>query len=160
MASTATIDSTKRQTRPAPLIEARIQGAIARIAQSECPVLILGEHGAGKRTIAGQIHAQSNLSRGTFTEIRCGQTSAEALQEALSAKGTVYLVEITDLSLSLQELIINTCFRSEQAQTCRLLCGSTRELLEEVKFWRMREDFLLSHLRRHSANSSAALQKE
>ena len=32
-------------------------------------------------------------------------------------------------------------FRSEQAPTCRLLCGSSRDLAEEVKSWRMREDF-------------------
>jgi DNA-binding NtrC family response regulator len=38
-------------------------------------------------------------------------------------------------------LIINTHFRSGQAQSCRLLCGSSRELLEEVKSWRIREDF-------------------
>ncbi len=67
--------------------------------------------------------------------------AAEALRTALSANGTLYLVEITDLSLSLQELIVNTYFRSEQAQTCRLLCGSSRDLAEEVKSWRMREDF-------------------
>ena len=118
-----------------------MQRAIARIAESDCPVLIMGEHGAGKRSIAAQIHALSNLSRSAFQEIRCGDTNAQALLAALSTRGTVYLVEITDLSLSLQELIVNTYFRSEQAPTCRLLCGSSRELLEEVKSWRMKEDF-------------------
>lgn len=122
-------------------MEARIQRAVARIAETECPVLIMGEHGAGKRTIAAQIHAQSSFSRGAFNEIRCSDTNAQALLQALSTKGSVYLVEITDLSMSLQELIIHTYFRSEKAQTCRLLCGSSRELLEEVKSWRMREDF-------------------
>jgi len=140
MASLATIQE-KRQGRPAPPIEARIQRAIARIAESECPVLITGEHGVGKRTIAAQIHAKSGLSRSAFKEIRCNDTNAQALQGALSTSGTVYLAEITDLSLSLQELVINTYFRSEQMQSCRLLCGSSRELLEEVKSWRMREDF-------------------
>ena len=140
MASLATIQE-KRQGRPAPPIEARIQRAIARIAESECPVLITGEHGVGKRTIAAQIHAKSGLSRSAFKEIRCNDTNAQALQGALSTSGTVYLAEITDLSLSLQELVINTYFRSKQVQNCRLLCGSSRELLEEVKSWRMREDF-------------------
>jgi DNA-binding NtrC family response regulator len=141
MASIATIQSAKRQAKPALPIEARIQRAVARIAESECPVLILGEHGVGKRTIAAQIHAHSNPSRGAFREIRCSDTNAQVLRGALSENGTVYLVEITDLSLSLQEIIVNTYFRSEQAQTCRLLCGSSRELQEEVKSWRMREDF-------------------
>jgi DNA-binding NtrC family response regulator len=140
MASLATIQE-KRQVRPAPPIEARIQRAITRIAESECPVLITGEHGVGKRTIAAQIHAKSGLSRSAFKEIRCSDTNAQALQAALSTSGTVYLAEITDLSLSLQELVINTYFRTERVQSCRLLCGSSRELLDEVKSWRMREDF-------------------
>jgi DNA-binding NtrC family response regulator len=141
MASMATIQNAKHQAKPALPIEARIQRATTRIAESECPVLILGEHGVGKRTIAGRIHGHSNPSHGAFKEIRCSDTNAQALEGALSTGGTVYLVEITDLSLSLQELIVHTYFRSEQTQTCRLLCGSSRELLEEVKSWRMREDF-------------------
>jgi DNA-binding NtrC family response regulator len=141
MASIATTQNAKRQAKSIPPFEARIQRAIARIAECDCPVLILGEHGVGKRSIAAQIHAQSNQSRGAFTEIRCTEASAQTLVEALAIKGTVYLVEVTDLSIALQELILNAYFRSEQTQSCRLLCGSSRELLEEVKSWRMREDF-------------------
>lgn len=118
-----------------------MQRAITRIAESDSPVLILGEHGAGKRSLAAQIHAQSNLSRNTFQEIRCMDADATTLRTALSIKGTLYLIEISELTLPLQELIVNTYFRSEQTQTCRLLCGSSHELAEEVKSWRMREDF-------------------
>jgi len=113
----------------------------ARIAESDCPVLILGEHGAGKRFVAAQIHAQSHLSRSAFLEIRCFNADASTLQAAVSTHGTVYLAEITDLSLSMQELIVNSYFRSEQVESCRLLCGSSRDLPREVKSWRMREDF-------------------
>jgi DNA-binding NtrC family response regulator len=141
MASIATIQNGKRPTKLiAPLAE-RIQRAIVRIAESDCPVLILGEHGVGKRSTAAQIHAQSSRSRSAFREICCAKTSAPELQTAFSANETVYLAEITDLSLSLQEFIVHHYFRAEQAQSCRLLCGSSRELLEEVKSWRMREDF-------------------
>jgi DNA-binding NtrC family response regulator len=118
-----------------------MQRAVARIAECDCPVLILGEHGVGKRTIAAQIHAQSNLSRSAFTEIHSVDASAHMLAEAHSRKGTIYLAEVTDLSISLQEFILNTYLRSGQAQSCRLLFGSSSELLEEVKCWRMREDF-------------------
>jgi two-component system response regulator AtoC len=141
MASTATIQNAKRQAKPTLPIEARIQRVIARIAESECPVLILGEHGVGKRTVAMQIHSRSNLGRDAFNEIRCSETNAQALRNALCSSETIYLVEITDLSLSLQGLLVSAYFRSDQAPTCRLLCGSSRELLEEVKSWRMREDF-------------------
>ena len=147
MASSATIQHVKRQTkasapaRPFVPVEAHTQRAIARIAESDCPVLIIGEPGVGKRYIAAQIHAQSHLPRGIFTEIRSAEASAEAILSAFSTKGTVYLTEIGDLSLALQQLIVDFYFRSEQVQTIRLLCGTSRELLEEVKTWRMREDF-------------------
>jgi DNA-binding NtrC family response regulator len=141
MASNAPIQGVKRQSRPFAPIEAQIQRAIARIAESDCPILIVGEHGVGKRSIAAQIHAQSHRSRSTFTEIHSADADVDAIQSAFSTKGTVYMVEIGDLSLTLQELIVNTYFRSEQAQCSRLLCGTSRELLEEVKTWRVREDF-------------------
>jgi DNA-binding NtrC family response regulator len=147
MAASATISGVKRQakafapTRPFAPIGAQIQRAIERIAESDCPVLIVGEHGVGKRSIAAQIHAQSHRSRGLFTEIHSADADAQAISSALAAKGTVYLAEIGDLSLALQELIINIYFHSAEAQTSRLLCGTSQELLEEVKTWRMREDF-------------------
>lgn len=141
MATIAMIHNGKREARPALSMETRIQRAIARIAESGCPVLIQGERGAGKRFVAAQIHAQSHLSRSAFREIRCSDAGASTLQTALSAQGTVYLDEITDLSLSMQELIVNTFFCPEQAQGYRLLCGSSRDLPGEVRSWRMREDF-------------------
>jgi DNA-binding NtrC family response regulator len=141
MATIAMIQNGKRQARPSVPPGARIQRAITRIAESDCPVLILGEHGAGKRSIAAQIHAQSNLPHSAFQEIRCLDATAMTLRSALSTKETLYLVEITELSHPLQELLVNTYFRSEQEQTCRLLFGSSRDPAEEVKSWRMREDF-------------------
>jgi DNA-binding NtrC family response regulator len=141
MATIAMIHNGKRQARAARSTETRVQRAIDRIAESDCPVLILGEHGAGKRFVAAQIHALSHLSRSTFQEIRCSDADAATLQSALSTHGTVYLVEITDLSLFAQEFLVNSYFRSEQTESCRLLCGSSRDLPREVKSWRMREDF-------------------
>lgn len=135
------IQNGKRQAKPAFPTDARLQRAISRIAESDCPVLILGEHGTGKRSIAAQIHEQSNLSRNTFQEIRSTEANATSLRAALCVKGTLYLTEITELSLPLQELLVNAYFRSEQAQPCRLLCGSSRDLAEEVKTRRIREDF-------------------
>lgn len=147
MSDSATIQFVKRQTKqfapskPFAPIEAQVQRAIARIAESDCPVLIFGEHGSGKRSVANQIHAQSHRSRSGFTELSSGQAEMEALSTALSTKGTVYLTEIGDLSLDLQDLIVSTYFHSEEAQSGRLLCGTTRELIGEVKSGRMREDF-------------------
>lgn len=141
MATTATIHGAKRQARTPPIVDARLQRAIGRIAESDCTVLIAGEHGVGKRSIAAHIHALSNRSRSGFQEICCAETDSEQLQAGFATRGTIYLSEITDLSLSLQEWIVHSYFRSPQTPACRLLCGSTRDLLDEVKTWRMREDF-------------------
>jgi two-component system response regulator AtoC len=135
------MQNVRRQTKPLAPTEAQIQRAIARIAESDCPILVVGERGVGKRSVAAQIHAQSHRSRSIYTEIHSADADAQSLFAAFSAKGTVYLSEIGDLSLPLQELIVNTYFHTEQAQSSRLLCGSSRELSEEVKSWRMREDF-------------------
>ncbi|MGC9158361.1 MAG: sigma-54-dependent transcriptional regulator [Terracidiphilus sp.] len=141
MASTEAVQNIRRKAKPVPLAEARIQCAIARIAESDCPVLILGEHGSGKRSTAVQIHAHSSRSRKAFKEIHSSAASAQSLLADLSGGGTIYLSEITDLDLALQDLIISAYFRSGRAQNCRLLFGSSRELSEAVKSWRMREDF-------------------
>jgi two-component system response regulator AtoC len=147
MAAITTLPTPKRQAKPfvsarqfAP-IEGQIQRAISRIAESNCPVLLVGERGVGKRTIAAQIHSQSRRSRSNFTEIPGAAADAQSILSAFSTNGTVYLAEIANLSPALQELIINTYFRSEQTQSCRLLCGTSRELIEDVKTSRMREDF-------------------
>jgi two-component system response regulator AtoC len=141
MADSTTIQNGKRPTKPFAPIEAQTQRAIGRIAESDCPVLIIGEHGVGKRTVAAQIHAQSHRTRSTFTEIYSADASEQSILSAFSAGGTVYLAEIGDLSLSLQELIIEAYFHSWQPQTSRLLCGTSRELSEEIESRRMMEDF-------------------
>src|SRR4051794_12103720 len=141
MAEGATIQNLRRPSKPFAPIESQTQRAIGRIAESDCPVLIAGEPGVGKRSIAVQIHAQSRRARSPFTEIHSLDATAESIGSVLSGSGSLYLVEIGDLNLSLQEMITQAYFRSEQAQSCRLLCGTSRELLDEVKAWRIREDF-------------------
>jgi DNA-binding NtrC family response regulator len=126
-------------TTTVPIAE-QVQQALLRIAESDCPVLILGEPGAGKRSLATRIHAQSKRFRAAFDEINCREATPASLQAALSTNGTVYLSEISDLDLSLQESLL-AYFFSKQLPACRLLCGSSRDLGEEVKSWRFREDF-------------------
>jgi len=95
MVGNTTIQSANRQAKSfararqfAP-IEAQIRRAIARIAESDCPVLIVGEHGVGKRSIALQIHVHSHRSRSIYTEIRGADADAQAILSAFSTKGTV-----------------------------------------------------------------------
>jgi two-component system response regulator AtoC len=141
MAVSETIQLAKRQTRTPGVIEGQVQRAIDRIAESDCPVLIVGEHGSGKRSVATQIHAQSHRSRNPLIEIHCDSVDAETLQNTFAVKGTVYLTEIGELTLDLQEIVIQHYFHSAEAQNSRLICGTSRELIGDVKNSKMREDF-------------------
>jgi two-component system response regulator PilR (NtrC family) len=141
MGSNVPIQAAKRPAKQLSPIDVHLQRAITRISDSDCPILIEGEHGAGKRSVAGQIHAQSHGSRGLFTEINSGDADEQTIQSAFSRKGTVYMREIGDLSLAMQELMIGSYFQSDEPQPSRLLCGTSRELFGEVKSGRMREDF-------------------
>jgi two-component system response regulator AtoC len=141
MTSSATVLSSRRPSTPIAPVEARLRRAIARIADSACPILIFGERGAGKHTVAAQIHSQSHRPRNGYTEVRSADADPGVLLPAFSGNGTVYLDEIGDLSLPLQEFIVSSYFHSEKAQTCRLVCGTSRDIFEDVKTWRMREDF-------------------
>jgi DNA-binding NtrC family response regulator len=71
----------------------------------------------------------------------CKDAGAAALTAALATNGTVYLYDVADLSIALQECIVDAYSRSEPAPACRLLCASSREPAEEFKLRRMREDF-------------------
>ncbi|HTW79588.1 MAG TPA: sigma 54-interacting transcriptional regulator [Terracidiphilus sp.] len=131
----------KRGAKTFVRIEAHIQRAIAHIADSDCPVLIAGEYGVGKRAVAQQIHLRSRRFRAAFTEIDCAEVNPPVLRSALSSNGTIYLSEVGDLSLPLQEEIIETCFQAPPPSGCRLLFGTSRDLRGDVQSWCMREDF-------------------
>ena len=141
MAVSETIQLLKRQTRVLGLIEAQVQRAIDRIAESDCPVLVVGEHGSGKRTVATQIHAQSHRSRHQLIEIQSDTADERMLETAFAAKGTLYLAEVGGLSQDLQSLTIERYFHSPEAQRGRLICSTSSELLGDVKSGKMREDF-------------------
>ena len=141
MTGSETIQLAKRQLKTSGSIDMQIQPPVSRIADCDFPVLIEGEHGVGKRSISAQIHAQSHRSRMLFTELNSRDADTDALQAAFSHKGTLYLTEIGELSLDLQDLIVNTYSHADRAQLSRLLCGTSHELLGEVKSGRMREDF-------------------
>ena len=139
MSNMVTISNLQTQAGPLDLVDARIQDAIHRIAQTESTVLIVGEYGAGKQAVAEQIHSQSNRSSLPFAVIQSGRTSATQLSTALASPGTLYLLEVGEISLALQELILNR--RLHNKTHCRLLCGSVRELQNDVMTGRLREDF-------------------
>ena len=98
MAGSETIQGMKRRTKPCTHIEPRIQRALAQIAETGFPILLAGEKGVGKRTVALQVHGQSHRNRGVFTEIQGIDCTEQSILSALSSKGTVSLAEVGNLN--------------------------------------------------------------
>ncbi len=123
-------------------MEPRVRRAITSLAESDFPVLISGETGVGKRSLAELIHAHSHRARSSFQEVRSAECTTQQLLTALPSRGTFYFSEIADLSVALQELVVEKYFHSKEEHTCRLLFGTSRELQDEVRSRRMKEEFV------------------
>ena len=111
------------------------------IAECDLPVLLVGEPGVGKRTAAKEIHAQSRRSRQPFQEFSCRELDEQILRSTLKLNGTAYLADVGELSPGLREILTEEYFRNAQEQNCRLLFGSSCELIDDVKAQRMSEEF-------------------
>ncbi len=130
------------------LLETKL--ALARVAASNCTVLITGETGTGKELAAEFIHTNSARRDRPFVCINCAAipeslleselfghnhgsfTGADATYEGLLSAangGTVFLDEIGDMSLSAQAKILRVIERKE---VCRI--GSTRPMKLDVRF--------------------------
>lgn len=99
----------------------------ARIAETDLPVLLLGESGTGKDLLAQEIHARSARSRRRFVALNCaalpetlveselfgsekgaftGANAARAGKFEMAHLGTLFLDEIADMELTTQSKIL------------------------------------------------------
>ncbi|MGA9977127.1 MAG: sigma 54-interacting transcriptional regulator [Candidatus Sulfotelmatobacter sp.] len=133
----------------------RAVGAVIReLAQSEVPVLLLAEKGAGKHATARWIHEMSHRSAQPFRWLVCSTLKVEDAgplsENDWLKQGTVFLDELADLSMEAQARILELLPRelspraenhgSNPSPPARLICGSERDLELEVKAGRLRED--------------------
>src|SRR5713226_6940850 len=124
-----------------------VEVVIRELAQSEVPVLLLAEAGAGKRTIARRIHETWGRSAQAFRIVGCATLTSESFQGkgsgALFSEGTVFLEEIVDLNSACQVKLLEALPQVEengsQPIEARLICGSARDLEAEVRSGRFRE---------------------
>jgi len=120
------------------------------VAQSEVPVLLLAEKGAGKTATAQRIHQLSRRKRQWFRVLSCmtmepGKAQDSAGEDTLVGEGTIFLEELSELSAQgqsrlLQAMAGGSTNGSRAQGIARLICGSSCDLEAEVKAGSFRED--------------------
>lgn len=118
---------------------------VEKIAGSDCNVLLLGETGTGKDLLARALHECSRRRGQPFVAVNCAVLSEELLESELfgherdvvgvkhglfevARKGTLFLEEIADLSLSTQAKLLNVLERQRVRPV-----GSAREIPVDVR---------------------------
>ena len=93
---------------------------VRRIAPSRCSVLVMGERGTGRESVARAVHGQSPRRDKPFIKIECSSTPAAGLAPVLHgdvpAGATVYLDEIHDLPGAAQREVIDFMRRRDSGQ--------------------------------------------
>ena len=93
-----------------------IEAIIADLAETDLPVLVMGETGTGKEIVALRIHGLSRRSRDPFVKLRCSGLKPDDFDRLLENSGeavglsgrTVFLDEISDLSSPSQTRVLET----------------------------------------------------
>ncbi|HEX4120592.1 MAG TPA: sigma-54 dependent transcriptional regulator [Verrucomicrobiae bacterium] len=152
-----------------PLMQALFHD-VSLIAASESRVLIAGESGVGKEVVADVIHLWSPRSAGKLVKVNCaaipetlleaelfghekgaftGATSQRIGRFEVADDGTIFLDEIADMAPQLQAKLLRVAqdgrfqrigSNSEIHVNARILAATNRNLEEEVKAGRFRED--------------------
>jgi DNA-binding NtrC family response regulator len=149
----------------------RVRRAVRAAARSTAPVLVLGEPGTGKETVARAIHARSARAGKPFVKVDCALFAASALEARLFGPpsrgrgaressgdaladadgGTLYLASIDRLPAWLQDRILH--FRETggyhrigesrvRRSSARLIAGSTEDLEAAAREGKLRSDLL------------------
>jgi two-component system, NtrC family, response regulator AtoC len=141
-----------------------------RVAPFPSTVLLTGESGSGKEAVARAVHRASPRNGKAFVAVNCGAipenlleselfghergafTGADRAREGLFEEadgGTLFLDEIGELSLPLQVKLLRVLQErtirrvggnGERAVDVRVLAATARDLVDEVREGRFRED--------------------
>jgi DNA-binding NtrC family response regulator len=147
-----------------------VYGLLAAIAPTDATVLIEGETGTGKELVAEALHRHSPRANGPFLVLDCGAIPANLVESELFGHergaftgavqlrqgiferawgGTVFLDEIGELPLQLQSRLLRVLDDREVKRVggsfhrkvdIRLVAATNRDLAEEVRERRFRED--------------------
>jgi two-component system nitrogen regulation response regulator NtrX len=143
---------------------------VERAAASQAWVLIYGENGTGKESVAHLIHEQSPRKDGPFVEVNCAAIPEELIESELfghekgsftgatarkigkfdqAHQGTLFLDEIADMSVKVQAKILRVLQEQRFERVggnktievnVRVITASNKKLEDEIAAGRFRED--------------------
>jgi two-component system response regulator AtoC len=143
---------------------------IGRVARSDATVLITGETGTGKELVASILHKTSSFARGPLVKVNCAALPETLLESELfghekgaftgaiaqrkgrfemAHKGTIFLDEIGEMSLSTQKKLLRVLQEREFERVggsstvkvdTRVIAATNKNLPHEIAEGRFRED--------------------
>lgn len=120
-----------------------VETTVGELAHGSVPVLLIGERGTGKRTIARRIHAGSGQLQDKFGILSCSELLPTTMLASLKTTGaTLYLEEIGNLSPECQKVLLDLLAQqcASDSKPTRVVCGTSRDLDSDVRSGNFRED--------------------
>ena len=147
-----------------------IKDMIDKVAPTDARVLITGSNGTGKELVAHWLHEKSDRSDGPFIEVNCAAIPSELIESELfghvkgaftsavrdragkfeaANKGTIFLDEIGDMSLSAQAKVLRALQESKISRVgtdkdikvdVRVIAATNKDLQQEIADGKFRED--------------------
>ena len=147
-----------------------IKMMIDKVAPTEARVLVTGPNGTGKELVAHQLHEKSERAAFPLIEVNCAAIPSELIESELfghvkgaftsavkdragkfeaADKGTIFLDEIGDMSLSAQAKVLRALQESMITRVgadkdikvdVRVVAATNKDLKKEIEEGRFRED--------------------
>jgi DNA-binding NtrC family response regulator len=147
-----------------------IKEIIEKVAATDARVLITGANGTGKELVAHWLHEKSDRSKAPMIEVNCAAIPSELIESELfghvkgsftgankdragkfeaANKGTIFLDEIGDMSLSAQAKVLRALQENRISRVgsdkdikvdVRVVAATNKDLKKEIAEGRFRED--------------------
>jgi len=148
----------------------QIKEMIEKVAPTEARVLITGPNGTGKELVAHWLHQKSDRNKGPMIEVNCAAIPSELIESELfghvkgaftnanrdragkfeaANKGTIFLDEVGDMSLSAQAKVLRALQESKVQRVgsdkdikvnVRVIAATNKDLKKEIEEGKFRED--------------------
>lgn len=148
----------------------QIRDMVNKVATTEARVLITGPNGTGKELVAHHIHEKSDRNKMPMVEVNCAAIPSELIESELfghmkgsftgahkdkagkfelADKGTIFLDEVGDMSLSAQAKVLRALQEGKITRVggdkeikvdVRVLAATNKDLAKEIQEGNFRED--------------------